>query len=122
MSSVLELYLSFLHSGNSCLVYSIIRKRQVFYQLANLPSTDEDIREILSAHSSLRRRFEVPPDTEEDEPEEEEDLELDQDEEKATEDTFQDKEIVASAGEEPTEKKQEESVELKNGDAAVSFG
>ncbi|VUZ41805.1 unnamed protein product [Hymenolepis diminuta] len=107
--------------GNSCLVYSIIRKRQVFYQLANLPSTDEDIREIMSAHSSLRRRFEVPPDTEEDEPEEEEeDLELDQNEEKATEDTFQDKnkEIVASAGEESTEKKQEEGVELKNGDVA----
>ncbi|CDI96759.1 High temperature induced dauer formation protein [Echinococcus multilocularis] len=51
--------------GNSCLVYSIIRKRQVFYQLANLPTTDEEIREVLAKHSGLHRRFEAPPDTDE---------------------------------------------------------
>ncbi|VDM17585.1 unnamed protein product [Hydatigera taeniaeformis] len=51
--------------GNSCLVYSIIRKRQVFYQLANLPTTDEEIREILIKHSGLHRHFEAPPDTDE---------------------------------------------------------
>lgn len=52
------------------MVYAIIRKRQVFYQLANLPSTDEDIREILAKHGGLRRRFEAPPDTEDEEEDE----------------------------------------------------
>ncbi len=66
--------------GNACLVYSIIRKRQVFYQLANLPTTDADIREILTKHGGggLLRRFDLPPhadeneDDEDDEEEEEE--------------------------------------------------
>ncbi|VDO09678.1 unnamed protein product, partial [Rodentolepis nana] len=103
--------------GNSCLVYSIIRKRQVFYQLANLPSTDEDIREILSKHGGLRRRFEVPSETEEDDPEEEvveEELEVDQEEEKAPNKTTEDKEVVE---EEVIEKKHKEGVEGMNGDS-----
>ncbi|VDL94917.1 unnamed protein product [Schistocephalus solidus] len=38
--------------GNSCLIYTIIRKRHVFYNLANLPHTDAEIREILSKHAA----------------------------------------------------------------------
>ncbi|VDD75604.1 unnamed protein product [Mesocestoides corti] len=57
--------------GNSCLVYTIIRKRQVFYRLANLPTSDADIREVLAKHGGLQR-FEVPPDTDDDDDEEEE--------------------------------------------------
>ena len=50
------------------MVYSIIRKRQVFYQLANLGTSDEDIRAVLSKHGGLTpRRIEAPSDTEDEE-------------------------------------------------------
>uniref|UniRef100_A0A0V0J6K1 Protein HID1 n=2 Tax=Schistocephalus solidus TaxID=70667 RepID=A0A0V0J6K1_SCHSO len=48
--------------GNSCLIYTIIRKRHVFYNLANLPHTDAEIREILSKHGG-NRRFDYADDT-----------------------------------------------------------
>lgn len=60
-------------------MYSIIRKRQVFYHLTNLPSTDAEIREILSKRSgsgSAHRRFEAPPHIEDDDDEEEEEEQL----------------------------------------------
>nr|VZI40592.1 unnamed protein product [Spirometra erinaceieuropaei] len=48
--------------GNSCLIYTIIRKRHVFYNLANLPRTDTEIREILAKHGG-NRRFDYGDDT-----------------------------------------------------------
>lgn len=63
-------------SGNSCLIYSIIRKRQIFYQLINVPKSDNEIREILTRHGSNAHFEELLSETDE----ELEELEIDDDE------------------------------------------
>ncbi|VDO95659.1 unnamed protein product [Soboliphyme baturini] len=46
--------------GNYNLVYTLIRKRQVFYQLANLPTDDASIAKALSGRKGLTAKSSIP--------------------------------------------------------------